>query len=106
MNTLRKVLVGLWLLVLTLIVGGTAPTSADSPFPENQVPGRVESTARRLANGLRQQGYEVARGYFKLYTQDDCQYTYVVIANRSSAVWNQVRYPAPKPATPPMWAWA
>ena len=56
-----------------------APASADSPMPENKVPGWVESTARRLANGLKQQGYEVARGYFKLYTQDDCPYSYEVL---------------------------
>ena len=56
-----------------------APASADSPMPENKVPGRVESTARRLANGLKQQGYEVARGYFKLYTEDDCPYSYEVL---------------------------
>jgi hypothetical protein len=56
-----------------------APASADSPMPQNQVPGWVESKARRLANGFRQQGYEVARGYFKLYTQEDCPYSYEVL---------------------------
>ena len=43
------------------------------------MPGWVESKARRLANGFKQQGYEVARGYFKLYTQDDCPYSYEVL---------------------------
>jgi hypothetical protein len=79
MNTSRKFLVGLQLVVLLLMVGGMAPASADSPMPENKVPGWVESKARRLANGLKQQGYEVARGYFKLYTQDDCPYSYEVL---------------------------
>jgi hypothetical protein len=46
---------------------------------ENKVPGWVESTARRLANGLKQQGYQVARGYFKLYTQADCPSSYSVL---------------------------
>lgn len=59
--------------------GGAPPAVADSPMPENQVPGRVESTARRLANGLKQQGYQVARGYLKLYTQADCPYSYEVL---------------------------
>jgi hypothetical protein len=79
MNTPRKILVCLQLLVLLLMVGGMAPASAGSPTPENKVPGRVEITARRLANGFKQQGYEVARGYFKLYTQDDCPYSYEVL---------------------------
>lgn len=45
----------------------------------NKVPGSVESTAQRLANGLKKQGFEVSRGYFKLYTKDDCQYSYAVM---------------------------
>jgi len=65
------------LALLCPVLGGSA--SADSPMPQNQVPGWVESTARRFANGLRQQGYEVARGYFKLYTQNDCPYSYQVL---------------------------
>ena len=61
------------------MVGRTAPASADSALPENKAPGWVESTARRLANGFKQQGYEVERGYFKLYTQEDCPYSYKVL---------------------------
>ena len=76
MSATRKIRVCLQLVVLLLMVGGMAPSSADSPMPENKVPGWVESNARRLANGLKQQGYRVPRGYFKLYTQDDCPYSY------------------------------
>lgn len=71
---LLAMLIAIVLLCPTL----AAPASADSPLPENKVPGWVESTARRLANGFKQQGYEVARGYFKLYTQDDCPFSYDV----------------------------
>ena len=78
MRTVRKVFVSLQIFVL-LLVGGAAPATADSPMPVNNVPGWVESTARRLANGFRQQGYEVARGYFKLYTQEDCPYSLQVL---------------------------
>jgi len=56
-----------------------APASADSPMPENKAPVGVESTADRLAEGLKQHGYEVGRGYFKLYTQNDCQYSFEVL---------------------------
>jgi hypothetical protein len=72
MPTRRKVLVGLQLIVALLLVLGATPAFGDSPVPGNVVPGRVESTTTRLANGLEQQGFEVARGYFKLYTNDDC----------------------------------
>jgi hypothetical protein len=74
-----------WFLPSVLIIFAIfnpAPADAASPnsaMSQNHVPGQVESTARRLANGLRQQGYEVQRGYFKLYTQDDCPASYEVL---------------------------
>ncbi len=42
----------------------------------NKIPGGVESTAQRLAHLTDKQGYEVLRGYFKLYTTDDCDLSY------------------------------
>ena len=57
--------------VLLLNVAGFAVKS-ESPIPHNKVPGSVESKARRLMNSLKQAGFEVERGYFKLYTNDDC----------------------------------
>lgn len=74
------------------------PASADSPLPQNRVPGWVESKARRFANGLRQQGYEVARGYFKLYTQEDCPYSYDVL---HSCLGNNPAAPYVIPVVPP-----
>jgi hypothetical protein len=79
MTTRRKILVCLQLVVLLLMVGVTAPAAADSPMPVNKVPAQVEITARRLTHDLKKQGYEVARGYFKLYTQKDCPYSYEVL---------------------------
>jgi hypothetical protein len=79
MNTPRKTLVCLQLVVLLLMVGGMAPASAGNPIPENNVPPEVERTASRLTHDLTQQGYEVARGYFELYTTDLCPYTYEVL---------------------------
>ncbi len=76
MNTRRKISLCLQLVVIMLLVWSTVPASADSPMPENKVPGKVESTARQLMHDLKKDGYEVARGYFKLYTQSDCPYTY------------------------------
>ena len=75
-----------------------APAFADRPLPENQVPGWVESTARRLANGFKQQGYEVARGYFKLYTKDDCPFSYDVL---HSCLGNNPAAPYVIPVVPP-----
>ena len=50
-----------------------------SVMPENKVPGSVESTARRLAHQLEAQGYTVARGYVKLYTAADCDWSYAIM---------------------------
>ena len=86
--------------VLVLVVGLalTAPAGAQMPMPENEVPRAVETTARHLTHDLRQEGYEVARGYFKLYTQDDCQYSYEVL---HSCLGNNPAAPYVIPVVPP-----
>ncbi len=84
------------LAMLSLVLAASA--AAGSPMPENKVPGWVESKARRLANGFKQQGYEVARGYFKLYTQEDCPYTYEVL---HSCLGNNPAAPYVIPVVPP-----
>ena len=99
MSRSRKFLAGLRLVVLLLLmVGGLAPASADSPIPENKVPPEVERTARRLAGDLEQQGYEVERGYFKLYTEDDCPFSYEVL---HTCLGNNPAAPYVLPILPP-----
>ncbi|MDW7755629.1 MAG: hypothetical protein SCH68_10735, partial [Brevefilum sp.] len=68
----RKLLVCLLFLSLIFLSLGGRQAYGKSPLPENKVPGQVESKARRLMNSLKQQGYEVQRGYFRLYTDKDC----------------------------------
>lgn len=68
----HKILVCLFLVLLIFLTLDGGQASGESPYPENKVPGRVESKARRLMNSLKQQGFEVERGYFKLYTEKDC----------------------------------
>lgn len=64
------------LFVLMIFLGiGVSPARSDSAMPENKVPGQVESKARRLRHDLKKQGFEVSRGYFKLWTQESCPYT-------------------------------
>ncbi len=72
MNTNRKVLVFLSVVFMLLISWGEPQAYGKSVMPENKVPGRVESKARRLMNSLKKQGFEVERGYFKLITKEDC----------------------------------
>ncbi len=55
------------------------PANAHTVLPENKVPGQIESTARRLVHELDKQGYEILRGYFKLYTTGDCDLSYSVM---------------------------
>ncbi len=81
MFTHRKISLCLQLVVVILLILSTVPVSADSPIPKNKVPGDVESTSRRLMNDFKKGGYEVARGYFKLYTQSDCPDTYQVLGS-------------------------
>jgi hypothetical protein len=50
-----------------------------SVMPENKVPGTIESTAQRLTHQLEAQGYTVARGYVKLYTAADCDWSYTIM---------------------------
>lgn len=79
MITRHKFNLCMQLVIAFLLIGGTVPASADSTISENKVPADVESTARRLMHDLKKDGYEVARGYFKLYTKSDCPYTYEVL---------------------------
>jgi hypothetical protein len=71
-----KHLVCLFLFFLILLTIGGREAYGKSPMPENKIPGQVESKARRLMNGLKQQGYEVERGYVRLYTEKDCPLSY------------------------------
>jgi len=79
MSTLRKLTFFVLIIVVILLAWGAAPTYADSVMSENKVPGTIESQARRLTHNLTKAGYEVSRGYFKLYTQSDCPYSYAVL---------------------------
>ncbi len=79
MITRRKITIFLQLVVVILLMLSTVPASADSTMSINKVPEDVESTARRLIRDLTKDGYKVARGYFKLYTQSDCPYSYEVL---------------------------
>jgi hypothetical protein len=67
------------LVVALLLFSAPAPSSAGGPRPENKVPKEVETTAKGLADRLEHQGYEVSRGYFKLYTHEDCDSSYAVL---------------------------
>jgi len=98
MITRHKLALRLPLIVVILLMWIAVPASTDSPMSQNKVPGRVESTARRLTNGLKKEGYEVQRGYFKLYTQSDCPYTYDVLR---SCLGNNPAAPYVLPILPP-----
>jgi hypothetical protein len=67
-------------------------------LPKNKVPGQVESTTRRLVHRLDKDGYEVMRGYFKLYTTDDCDVSYDVM---HTCFGNNPAAPYALPVVPP-----
>jgi hypothetical protein len=72
MKTYFKILVCLLFLFALILTWGGLRTSGKSALPLNKVPGSVESKARRLMNNLTKQGFQVERGYIKLYTNEDC----------------------------------
>ena len=76
-----KILVFLTIVIILVLTLGELPVKSKSPMPENKVPGEVESVARRLMNNLKQQGFEVERGYFKLYTEADCPTSFQELGN-------------------------
>src|SRR3990172_2654316 len=76
MKTFVKILVCFIFLFSLVLVKGNFRASGDSPMPENKVPGSVESKAHKLINSLNKQGFEIERGYFRLYTNEDCPTSY------------------------------
>jgi len=59
--------------VLLFATGGSA--RADRIWHGNTIPTEIEKKANRLMHDLTKKGFEVSRGYFKLWTVDDCEYT-------------------------------
>jgi hypothetical protein len=60
-------------------------------------PGQIERTAQQLTHVLLKQGFEVNRGYIKLWTADECQYTFerigLCLANNPAAPYIVVAAP-------------
>jgi hypothetical protein len=75
MTNYRKIPVYLLFVTAVLFAAG-AIARGGSITPENKVPDSIESKAQSLTDDLKQLGFEVSRGYFKLYTVDDCDYTF------------------------------
>ncbi len=71
----RKFMVCLFF-AISLLFLASASARAGNVMSANKVPGQVESKARRLMHDLKKEGFEVGRGYFKLWTVNDCDYTF------------------------------
>ena len=65
--------------VALIISLGLLSCSSQNSGPVNNVPPAIESAAQQLTSALQTQGFEVSRGYFKLYQKGDCDYSYVVM---------------------------
>ncbi|MFZ2446908.1 MAG: hypothetical protein WAW37_11175 [Syntrophobacteraceae bacterium] len=63
----------------SLVFAAEASARHYGVMPLNKVPSQVESKARRLIHDLEKKGFEVSRGYFKLYTVNDCAYTFDIM---------------------------
>ena len=63
------------LFIVILLYAFAASAGGSKVMSENKVPGQVESKARRIMHDLRKAGFEVSRGYFKVWSPDDCAHT-------------------------------
>jgi hypothetical protein len=72
----RKIPGCLLFVTALLFAGSESSAKSGSAVPENKAPGQIESKAVRLAHELQKQGFEVNRGYVKLWKIEDCQYTF------------------------------
>jgi len=71
-NNLRKTFLFLFSAILCFLPGCSCN---DSPSGSG-LPAAVEEDVQSLTDDLTSRGFEVLRGYFKLYTEDDCAYSY------------------------------
>ena len=65
-----------------LVLMGAAVWSTDcgaAPKSQADVPSAIERTTDRVIEALASRGFEVSRGYFRLYTLDDCQVSFPVM---------------------------
>ncbi|MFH1139800.1 MAG: hypothetical protein V1816_27295 [Pseudomonadota bacterium] len=82
---IRRKMYFLRLLVISILLNcGCSPSDSSSqisyyPWQKNKPRASTKLNADRLISELTKQGYEVERGYFKLYTKDECPYSYEVM---------------------------
>ncbi|MBF0558406.1 MAG: hypothetical protein HQL08_06460 [Nitrospirae bacterium] len=75
----RRIPIYLLFVLASLFAGCGSAAKSSGVMSENNVPSSVESTAQRLTLDLQNQGFEVSRGYFKLWTVDQCAYTFGIM---------------------------
>lgn len=66
-------------LLVTTAMLFTAGANAGNSVANGPVPLKIENKVDHLMNSLRNSGFEVSRGYFKLWETKDCDYTYARI---------------------------
>lgn len=67
----------LFVMIFLFLTGGCL--SSDGSSQQDNLPDLLENKAQLLISDLAEQGYEVKRGSVKLYTKDDCVYSYQVM---------------------------
>ena len=76
MNAFYKIFVCLFIVIMPFSALSVVQANSKIPSPSNKVPRSVERTAQRLMQSLNKRGFEVTRGYFKVYTEEDCPLSY------------------------------
>lgn len=62
-----------------LLVVAWSPQAGAAPKNPGHLPATIERNIDLVINELTGRGFEVTRGYFRLYTQDDCRYSFPVM---------------------------
>ena len=86
------------LVFLALVPPDSIVRADTDAVPQNKVPAAVESAAQSLTNELVRARYQVLRGYFKLYTIDECDVSYAVMR---TCFGNNPAAPYVLPVVPP-----
>jgi hypothetical protein len=78
----KKMLITLFAAIMIVCFGCNSGGSNNPPAPpRNNVPASIEQKAQALTRNLENQGFEVKRGYFYLFTIADCEYAINIMGN-------------------------
>ncbi|WP_027157221.1 hypothetical protein [Methylobacter luteus] len=71
----------LWFVLVAMIFSAPAMSHSNNGSNNNQLPESLEQKVRNLQADLEAKGYKVTRGFWDLFTIEDCQFSIAVVGN-------------------------